>query len=77
MQTISSIAQSEKNVVSLPVKLLYLTKDTYFIETKSGARISIKADIVKSVVWLQALGKSTLNKSIQSDPATRAADAQR
>ncbi len=41
----------EKATTLLPVKLLYLTSSAYYVETISGARLSIKSDAVKSVVW--------------------------
>jgi hypothetical protein len=35
----------------LAVDLLYLTKDFFFVELESGARLSIRANAVKTVVW--------------------------
>lgn len=47
-------AADEKATTLLPVKLLYLTSSAYYVETISGARLSIKSDTVKSVVWSPA-----------------------
>jgi hypothetical protein len=53
----SNVVQSGKETVSLPVTLLYLTAGAYFVQTESGIRMSIKADAVKSVIWVQPTDK--------------------
>lgn len=61
----SNVSQSEKETVNLPVTLLYLTKDAYFVQTKSGARMSIKADAVKSVIWVQPTDQLLPDTSVE------------
>lgn len=47
---------SRKDTVSLQVSLLYLTKESYYVCTSSGTKVSINADAVKSVVWQEGIG---------------------
>jgi hypothetical protein len=51
----SAVTPLKGETVNFPVTLLYLTKDAYFVQTKSGARMSINTAAVKSVIWQQPL----------------------
>lgn len=47
----ASVPSAEKATEMLSATLLYMTKDAYYIRSKDGRTLSIKADAVKSVVW--------------------------
>jgi hypothetical protein len=46
-----SSSEARKATAELAVKLLYMTKDAYYVETLDGKRLSIRADAIKSTVW--------------------------